>query len=712
MSDLIGKDLGRYHILEQLGEGGMATVFKAFDTRLERDVAVKIIRTENLSPARAERALQRFKREANALAKLTHPNIIKVTDYGEYEAKPYLVMPFLSGGTLKQRLQGKRMPWQDAVSLLLPIARALAYAHKQGMIHRDIKPSNILITESGDPLLIDFGIAKLMDDDTAMELTGTRATVGTPEYMAPEQVTSKFVDARADIYAFGVVFYEMITGRKPFQADTPMAVLFKHANDPLPRPTEFVHDLPNSVEKALLKALAKKPDDRYQSMDEFVAAMEQLGQKVQAPPKSVQPIVPAAVNNPLPSVSSSKKIPSHPTGSISIKRTWSLAGVIGLFGFIGLAAIGTIFLLRAIPQNGRSPSATSTPQPLEVNRDNNLPTIEATVAPTEAEIQTEIPLATSIPTPAADRFSGLPVISIKNAAKMIQLEQMEGSQSQFFLEAVAFSPDGSILASTDGKTVELWRVSDGILLRILEGHTDWVDSIAFSPDGTTLASGSADNTVNLWRVSDGALLRTLQGHASVVTSVVFSPDGGTLASGSWDNTVKLWRVSDGILMRTLTGHTDWVDGIAFSPDGTTLASGSQDTSLKLWRVSNGELLMTLNRHSGGIAFSPDGTMLASGSSDDYGNTLKLWRISDRALLFTLSGYKGSIPSVTFSPDGTILASGSADNSIKLWRVFNGALLSTLQGHTSGVSSVAFSPDGRLLASGSDDRTIRLWGVKE
>ncbi|MCJ7433372.1 MAG: serine/threonine protein kinase, partial [Anaerolineales bacterium] len=275
MGDLIGQSLGRYHILEQFGEGGMAIVYKAYDTRLERDVAVKIIRTERLTIETMPTALKRFEREAKALGKLTHPNIVPVSDYGEYEGKPYLVMPYLPSGTLKEKM-GKPIPWQEAIQLLLPIAEALDYAHSQNMIHRDVKPSNILLTQRGQPMLTDFGIAKILDLEETQDLTGTSAAVGTPEYMAPEQATSKTVDHRADIYSLGIVLYEMVTGRKPYIADTPMAVLIKHATEPLPRPKQFVPNLPDGVEKVLLKALAKKPEDRYQDMGEVVNAFEKL----------------------------------------------------------------------------------------------------------------------------------------------------------------------------------------------------------------------------------------------------------------------------------------------------------------------------------------------------------------------------------------------------------------------------------------------------
>ena len=354
MSNLIGQSLGRYHILEQLGEGGMATVYKAYDTRLETDVAVKVIRTESLPQNAVERSLKRFEREAKALARLTHPNIVKVTDYGEYEGKPYLVMPYLPGGTLKQKLNGKPMPWQEAIHILLPIARALAYAHEQGMVHRDVKPSNILITHSGDPMLTDFGIAKMLDLEETMDLTGTNAAVGTPEYMAPEQVTSKTVDHRADIYGLGVVLYEMVTGRKPFQADTPMAVLFKHASEPLPRPSAIAPNLPQSVENVLLKSLAKKPEDRYQSMGEFEKAMERLlDGKTKSTPEARRPGDSGVNNLKTSSRPRTEKMPPRsapePGHSRTIWRSWML-----WIGGIALVAVAILFIFHP---------STPTPEP-------------------------------------------------------------------------------------------------------------------------------------------------------------------------------------------------------------------------------------------------------------------------------------------------------------------------------------------------------------
>ncbi len=274
MADLTGQSMGHYRVLEQLGEGGMAAVYKAFDTVLERDVALKVILSEE---EQSDTFLKRFQIEAKTLAKLSHPNIVPIIDYGSQSGIPYLVMPCLPGGTLKQRLTGRPMPWPEAAQLLLPIARALAYAHGRKVIHRDVKPGNILITESGEPMLSDFGIAKLMESGESLDLTGSGVGIGTPEYMSPEQALGNPVDGRSDLYSLAIVFYEMVTGRRPYEGDTPYSIAIKQATEPLPRPTLYVPDLPATVEAFLVKALAKKPDERFRNMNEFAVALQNLG---------------------------------------------------------------------------------------------------------------------------------------------------------------------------------------------------------------------------------------------------------------------------------------------------------------------------------------------------------------------------------------------------------------------------------------------------
>jgi len=277
MLELAGQSIGRYHIIEHLGEGGMAVVYRAYDTHLDCDVAIKFIRTDMLMVGELEVALKRFQIEARKTARLIHPNIVRVMDYGEHNGKPYLVMVYLPGGTLKKIL-GHPVPVIESARLLAPIARALEYAHQQSVIHRDVKPANILLTDAGQPMLSDFGVAKVLvsEGERSGHLTGTGIGIGTPEYMAPEQVMGVPIDHRVDIYALGVVLFELVTGRRPFIADTPMAVAIKHITDPLPRPKDIIPDLPDEVERVLFKALAKKPEDRYQNAGDLASVLERL----------------------------------------------------------------------------------------------------------------------------------------------------------------------------------------------------------------------------------------------------------------------------------------------------------------------------------------------------------------------------------------------------------------------------------------------------
>lgn len=263
-----GTNLGSYRIVEQAGAGGMATVYKAYQPSLTRFVAIKVLPAHF---AHDSEFGQRFQREAINVARLRHPNILTVFDYGDDNGLSYIVTEFVDGGTLADQL-GNPLPVDYAVRMLRPVASALDYAHALGVVHRDIKPSNILLWRNGTPTLSDFGLAKMMDAQPG--LTSTAVSMGTPDYMAPEQAAGEEASPSSDLYALGIIVYQMLTGRVPFRAQTPLAVLLAHLNSPLPLPRQVNPALSEDVEAVLLKVLAKVPADRYRTAIELITALE------------------------------------------------------------------------------------------------------------------------------------------------------------------------------------------------------------------------------------------------------------------------------------------------------------------------------------------------------------------------------------------------------------------------------------------------------
>ena len=277
MSDLIGKTIGPYRVLGQIGVGGMATVYKAYQPGMDRYVAIKVL----LRPlALDEQFAKRFQREARAIAKLEHPHILPVFDYGEAEGITYIAMRYVEAGTLKERMGRMPLALDEIARIIGQIGGALDYAHRMGVIHRDVKPSNVLIDDQGNTYLTDFGLARMME--TSDQLTASGVGVGTPAYMSPEQGQGIKVDHRSDIYSLGIMLYEMITGRVPYEAETPMAVMLKHITEPLPLPRAIAPDVPEAIERVILKALVKNPDDRFQAASEMVQALELATRKASA----------------------------------------------------------------------------------------------------------------------------------------------------------------------------------------------------------------------------------------------------------------------------------------------------------------------------------------------------------------------------------------------------------------------------------------------
>ena len=279
MSFNVGENVGPYRIIEQLGQGGMATVYKAYHASLDRYVAIKA-----LHPAFSEDPSfeARFQREARVVAKLEHPNIVPIYDYAEHEKRPYLVMKFIEGNTLKAKLDEGPLSSEEILKVVEAVGSALAYAHKQNVLHRDVKPSNVLLATDGQVYLADFGLARIAQSGEST--LSSDMIMGTPQYISPEQAMGiKELDERTDLYSFGVMLYEMVVGKVPFNADTPFSIIHDHIYSPLPLPHKVNPDVPAQVERVLLKALAKDRLDRYENVVQMVSAFKEAWNQTAAP---------------------------------------------------------------------------------------------------------------------------------------------------------------------------------------------------------------------------------------------------------------------------------------------------------------------------------------------------------------------------------------------------------------------------------------------
>ncbi len=772
MSSLIGQRLGQYEIISLLGKGGMASVYRARQVSIDRDVAVKVIRPDL---AEAVDFIKRFEREAKTVASLSHLHILKVFDYGEQGDIVYLVMELLTGGSLADRLHQGPLTDEMTTHLLDQMASALDYAHQKGIIHRDMKPQNVLLDEANNAFLTDFGLAKILGESTALTQSGT--AMGTPAYMPPEQWKGEPLDASADNYALGVIVYEMLSGKLPFNAETPFSMMHMHVSAPPPPIRQRRPDLPAGIENVLNKALAKDRDNRYQSATALATDVKKAlsgqqpvtssGRQTQASPQVVpspqsnlddeptligQPTVNPA--NP-PASSTLIKAASMPQASPqssdapAAKQGGGRRRLVAILGglVVVLAAGGILFSEVGLGLTGLHPpvgspksvatakgnggvaskgtqlavAASDTPNPLSVPSGSGGPTaaptrtVFADIAITQAPTRNgeEPTIGAVAVSPAASRVAQYAppttVITAENAAKLKSLLTLGNPSS---VQSVAFSADGTFLAAGSGDNSVYVVSLKTRAARTFKSHTGRVWEVAFSPDSGTLASGSEDQTVKLWDVQSGKLIRTLTGHTDVIWGLAFSPNGSVVASGSADQTVKLWDIQSGSLIKSIPAGPD--ANVAFGPGGKIFAATGPENTIQLWDTQGQHLLKTLKGHTGqvySLAFSLDEKYMASSSAD---NTVIIWdRLTpEQKPIFTIQAKNPPvIGTLAFSPNGQVLAIGQSDGSILLWDVQANKAITQLTGHTAQVDGVAFDPSGMLLASaGSDDDSVRLWAI--
>ncbi len=478
----IPEKIGRYEIKGELGRGGFATVYHGYDPRFEREVAIKLMPPEMLHAD--PQFKKRFEREAKIIAQLEHPSIVPVYDVGEENGQPYFVMRYMNGGALSERIREKIFSIEETVKVIEQIAPGLDEAHSKGIVHRDLKPANILFTNKNVPLISDFGIAKFSQGDASGNMTGS-AIIGTPAYMAPEQASGEAVDGRADIYALGVIIYEMIIGKQPYQSDTPLGLAIKHVTEPVPRILEANPNLPTWMEKVISTAMAKKPDDRFSTAVELVETIKAFlrGENPQPTAKTTVKL------SPFNRTATIKKTKKEEKGRSPIAGI-----VVGLVLAVFVIGGGFIVWNSGMFQSMFEPAATATIPAADVppTETQQPVVITWTATPLPAE-----PTAAETATQASS--TGLPVVGGADMIAVLRnndiwIMDIEGgnplqvTNDRLPKTNLQWLNDGKTILYTSGKTVKTVNI-DTLVEEVVFRYTagEYLEGFSVSPDGTRVA---------------------------------------------------------------------------------------------------------------------------------------------------------------------------------------------------------------------------------
>lgn len=698
MTNLIGNMVGRYRLMEEMGSSEISSVYKAYDTRLERYVALKLV---TRSIEYSADFVDYFLKEARALAQLSHPNIVKVLDFGQDQGYLYLVMEFVEGESLARHMSGT-MDWQEAAKILLPLADALDYAHRKNILHRDLKPSNILINEDGQPMLSDFAVARLIEEEETRDVTGTTVGLGSPFYMSPEQGKGLPIDYRADIYAIGVIFFEMITGRKPFMAENGMEVVIQQVSTQPPSPRKLVPSLPEPVEQVILTTLKKDPEERFQSVTEMANALKEILQ--------------------------SGKYTMKPRQAPAVAQLAVAVGALLVF----VLAIGLTWWMNWLPGFSRITAATPSPATqvaVAQTTSTLMPTVTErarTITPTQTRVRQVTPTRTNTPEPISP-FPLLPVIQGNhfpeqsgqaigpdNANRLTELARL-GTPN---INKMVWSMDGKHFISGTSAGIYLYN-TETLRPELFFDAKGWIVSLTLSADGRLLATGDRNGIVRVWDAGNGALMAEMSGHTDQVTSLAFSPDNSLLVSGSLDRTARIWDIDNLKERFVLTKHAYAVNAVLFSSDGAKVLTGSDDFHTIVWDANSGELMQDFNNGQAvnDMVVSSTTRWLVAGLRSPV---VEVWDLEANKKFITIRDPEQVTPvnSVTISNNNQLIATGAGDGQVRVWNLQNGNLLwraaaTDLKVPTKDidpVEQVAFSRNGRSLFTLTRGGTITIFDI--
>lgn len=667
---------GDYELVDEIGRGGMGIVYRARERSTGRLVALKmLLHGLFVSP---EEAL-RFRNEARTAASLDHPGIVPIFHAGESQGRLFYTMPLVVGSNLAQRLGEQPLAPKDAASLLLQIADAVQFAHSRGVVHRDLKPANILLDEHDQPFVADFGLARRFGDES-LGLTVTGDLLGTPNYMAPEQINGRTRDVgpATDVYALGAVLYATLVGRPPFKSESVSETLQKICDAEAVPPRQLNRSVPGNLEIICLKCLEKAPASRYPSVHDladdlrrFLAGEPLRAQRVSRTERCRRWLA----RNPV-------------VGTLAVALAVAL---------VAGAGFSTFYAARA---NQRASQALASLYAADMHLAQQH--VQSGAVSSAIEI-----LERHRPSGGADEAAW----EWRHLWRQCHGELRQFARPRGAVNAAVFSPDGRLVAAAgEDRAIWIWETGTGAVSRKLAGHAAAVSDLCFTPDSRRLASVGDDGVTSIWDVETGARLGELRDHTRPPTTMAMSTSGSLLATaGREDAAVNLWDLSSYELVQSLALGP--AEKIAFSPDEARLAVAGRDGHIRVWRrdqQTGWQTQTSFRAHDDiarDVAWSSDGARLATGGAD---RLVKVWNTSDWTEVATLGPLKNSVYSVCFSPNNERLAVAERDQPVRIWDIASGSVDVELRGHTSLVTTAAFCPDGWRLLTASDDGTVRLW----
>jgi serine/threonine protein kinase len=715
--DGAARRIGNYEVLEEVGRGGMGVVYKARQIGLNRVVALKMILTGDDAGPR-ERA--RFRSEAEAAARLHHPNIVQIHEVGEHEGRPFLSLEFVDGGTLEDTLTGAPWPPAKAADLIETTARAMHHAHGQGIVHRDLKPANILLkrvevadSSSGNgqsgtwAKITDFGLARrLQEGDTSTQghtgPTRTGAIVGTPAYMAPEQTMAggSTTGPATDVYALGAILYELLTGRPPFLGVGVLETLEQVRNsDPL-APSRLMPGLPHDLETICLKCLRKEPGQRYATAAELGDDLRrfQRGEPVRA--------------RPAPTWEKAWKWARRRPAVSALMAALACSVIVTLAAVSVLWRQTVATLDRERAQKSEIEAALSSKLIALAERDWSANEIESALRHLEG-------------CPPNHRGPEWRYLHRVCTACLFELRVPNPLENVITL---AWSPDGRHVAACCAGGVMVWDPQTGKPRHHLKGHKYRVEKMAFRPDGllvsvafstvesrVTKAEVPREFEIKIWDLEIG---REVRGFAPVLPAVrcALGRDGSCMIAVAPETTT-LVEIGEKLVATTIHPQPPSGSGLAISPNGRLFARISgPGRDLNVWDLVSNQPAGPFKHvpmPAQSLSFNPQGDRVVVGrfEREKKSGLIEFYDYRQGVITLSLRGHSAQVECLEFTPDGRYLASGSSDKTAIVWDLATGNRRLVLRGHKDGIWKLAFSPDGTRLASTGGDGTVRIWDVR-